>query len=143
MTYSDRGYALTEQFEGLRTTAYQDQAGVWSLGYGHTAGICEGMTCTPDQAREWLADDIGSAVAAVNRFIEVEINQNQFDALVDFTFNVGVGNFAESTLLKQVNAGYFATAATEFLRWVYAGGEVSSGLTVRRSAEAALFREPV
>lgn len=141
LSYSDQGLALTEQFEGLRLTAYQDSVGVWTIGYGHTGpDVQPGLTITQEQASALLLQDVAGAVAAVNRLVTVPLTQNQFDALVDFTFNVGQGNLASSTLLRELNAGNTAGAAAQFLVWVYAGGVQLPGLVTRRQAEAALFQ---
>ena len=138
--YSSAGLQLTESMEGLRLTAYQDVAGVWTIGYGHTGkDVYPGLTITAEQAQIFLLDDIASAVACVNRAVNVIINQNQFDAMVDFTFNVGSGHFISSTLLRKVNASDFVGAVEQFGAWIYAGGQVVAGLVRRRHAEAALF----
>lgn len=139
LTYSQNGLKLTESFEGLRLEAYQDQVGVWTIGYGHTSGVTPGMVCTQDQAQAWLLEDVQGASFAVNRMVTVQLNQNQFDALVDFTFNLGSGNLASSTLLRLLNAGDFTGAANEFPKWNHAGGVVVDGLTKRRKAEQELF----
>lgn len=140
LSYSDKGLALTKYFEGLRLTAYQDSVGVWTIGYGHTGPeVCKGLACTEDRATELLLKDVATAVAAVNRLAIVKLEQHQFDALVDFAFNVGAGKLAHSTLLREVNAGNFAAAADQFLLWVHAGGSVLPGLLRRRKAAKALF----
>lgn len=136
--------ALTEKFEGLRLDSYQDGAGVWTIGYGHTGkDIIGGMTITEEEAGHLLSSDIAAAADFVNRTVTGQINQNQFDALTDFTFNVGRGHFLASTLLKKVNAGDVKGAVAEFGRWIYAGGEIETGLVNRRAAEAKLFSEDV
>lgn len=140
--YSDAGLALTKSFEGLRLTAYQDVAGVLTIGYGHTGpDVKPGMTITEAEADVLLRADVEEAVATVNRVVTVLISQNQFDALVDFCFNAGSGNFLRSTLLRKLNAGDAAGAAAQFALWNHAGGEVVPGLTLRRRAEANLFLE--
>src|SRR6185437_16618637 len=135
MVYSATGRALTEHCEGLRTTAYQDSVGVWTIGYGHTNGVHPGMVCDQDQADQWLAEDIQGAEYVVNKVVTAPLNQNQFDALVDFVFNLGSGNFQSSTLLKLLNQGDYAGASAEFPKWNHAGGRELAGLTVRRLAE--------
>ena len=135
------GQLLTEQFEGLRTTAYQDSAGVWTIGYGHTAGVTPGMTCTQGQAEAWLLEDIQWACSVVNSEVKVPLTQNEFNALVDFVFNVGSGNFAGSTLLRLLNQGLYAQAAEQFQLWDLAGGQVVAGLLRRRIAEENEFNE--
>jgi lysozyme len=140
LSYSKRGLALTEQFEGRRLEAYQDSVGVWTIGYGHTGpDVHAGLSITQEQAGALLLQDVGTAVATVNRLVTVPLTQNQFDALVDFVFNLGSGNFARSTLLRELNAGNTAAAAAQFLVWNRAGGVVLPGLTRRRQAEAELF----
>lgn len=150
--YSKSGLQLTEQFEGCRLTAYQDSVGVWTIGYGHTGpDVYKGLTITQEQAEALLTKDIAKAAAAVNRLVTLDragdpdtdglpdLTQEEFDALVDFTFNLGAGNLASSTLLKKLNAGDIEGAAAEFPKWVHAGGKVLAGLVKRRDAERALF----
>ena len=143
MNYSSTGRALTEQSEGLRLTAYQDSVGVWTIGYGHTNGVHAGMTCTQEQADQWLQEDVQGAVYVVNSVVTAPLNQNQFDALVDFVFNLGSGNFQSSTLLKLLNQGDYQGASNEFPKWNHAGGVVVNGLTTRRLAEQKLFDTPI
>ena len=143
-TYGDAGLALTKSFEGCVLTAYADQGGVWTIGHGHTGqGVHAGLTITQDQADTFLESDLAGSVACVNRLVTANINQNQFDAMVDFVFNMGCASLAQSTLLRDVNTGNFADAATQFLRWDHVRGVVVSGLTRRRQAEATLFNAPV
>jgi len=140
-SYSDAGFALTKKFEGLRLTAYQDQVGVWTIGYGHTGReVHGGMAITEDQADVLLHSDVAGAVACVNRAVTANISQNQFDALVDFVFNLGCARLLGSTLLRHVNAGEFDLAAPQFLLWDHAGGVVVQGLLKRRQAEMTLFQ---
>jgi lysozyme len=138
--YSDKGLALTKSFEGLHLEAYRDCAGVWTIGYGHTGPtLAAGQTISEPEAEELLRTDLAEAVACVNRGVKPFISQNQFDAMVDFCFNAGRGNFLQSTLLRKLNSGDFAGAAAQFALWVHAGGEVVAGLVRRRKAEAELF----
>jgi len=139
MQYSKDGVQLTERFEGVRLTAYQDQVGRWTIGYGHTANVNPGDTCTLEQAEAWLQQDTQWACDTVNKYVTVQLTQGEFDALVDFTFNLGSGSLQHSTLLRLVNAGDFANAANEFQKWDLAGGQVVAGLLRRRVAEAAEF----
>jgi lysozyme len=140
--YSGQGFEMTKQFEGLQLTAYQDQGGVWTIGYGHTGpNVYGGLTITEDQADQLLASDLAGAVAAVNRAVTVEISQNQFDALVDFVFNLGAASLLTSTLLRDVNAGSFSDAAPEFLKWDHCKGVVIPGLLRRRQAEMDMFQQ--
>ncbi len=140
-TYSDAGLNLTKTFEGCQLSAYADQGGVWTIGYGHTGpGVHAGLTITQQQADAFLESDTAGAVACVNRLVTAPIVQCQFDALVDFTFNLGCASLANSTLLRDVNTGDFDGAANEFLRWDHVNGMVIPGLLRRRQAEAQLFR---
>lgn len=139
MQYSRTGLALTEQFENCRLTAYQDIKGVWTIGWGHTEGVKAGMTITQDQADEYLADDINWANNVVNSLVHASLTQGEHDALVDFVYNVGSGNFASSTLLKLLNAGNLQAAVEQLDTWDHAGGKVVAGLLRRRQAETAEF----
>ena len=139
MNYSKSGLQLTEQFEGVRLAAYQDQGGRWTLGYGHTAGVQEGDTCTQAQAEAWLAEDVSWAVQTVNLYVKIALTQGEFDALTDWVFNLGSGSFEHSELLQLVNQRNFETAAADFEKWDMAGGQVVAGLLRRRQAEEAEF----
>lgn len=139
--YSAAGLAMTQAFEGLRLHAYQDVAGVWTIGYGSTIpAVYPGQAITEQEAEQRLIADMQKAITAVKELVTVAITQGQFDALVDFTYNEGQGHLKTSTLLRKVNAGDFAGAVLEFDKWDEAGGQVRSGLLRRREAEAALFR---
>lgn len=140
MKYSKEGQAMTERFESCRLIAYQDQIGVWTIGWGHTRGVYEGMTCTQEQADAWLLADIAIYEQDVNTHVKVEINQQEFDALVDFAFNLGNGALNGSTLLRLLNAGDFSGAAKEFKKWDHAGGKIVAGLLRRRLAEEQEFK---
>lgn len=140
MKYSKDGLALTESFESCRLVAYPDIKGVWTIGWGHTGVlVVPGLTCTQAQADAWLLQDCAAAEQAVNRFVCVSMTQHEFDALVDFTFNCGVTAFANSTLLKLLNAGNVHAAAHEFEKWDHASGKVVAGLLRRRLAEEKEF----
>jgi lysozyme len=139
-TYSKEGLALTQGFEGLRLKAYQDVAGVWTVGYGHTGpDVTPGSTISEIEAEALLLADLADAIRCVNQAVTVDLAQCQFDALVDFCFNAGRGNFLNSTLLRKLNLGDFAGASAQFGLWVHAGGKVVAGLVRRRKAEAARF----
>lgn len=143
MLYSQNGLQLTESFESFESAAYWDTFGkVWTIGYGHTGKeVVQGLVWTKQQAITALAADVSWASACVNHLVKVNLDQAQFDALVDFTFNTGVGNFTSSTLLKCINAENMAEADVEFSKWIYSGGRVLSGLVRRRLAEAMLFKQ--
>lgn len=143
-TYSKNGEQLTESFEGCQLTAYQDIRGVWTIGYGHTgADVYAGLTITQDEAATLLIHDMARAELAVNTYVDAPINQAEFDALVDFVFNVGANAFKGSTLLRLLNANDYAGAAGEFDKWDHAAGQVVAGLLRRRQAEAAEFEQGV
>lgn len=143
MKTSDRGLHFIMAHEGVRLEAYPDPGTggePWTIGVGHTSGVRQGDTCTMDQAMAYLRQDVGVAEDAVNRLVNVALTQEQFDALVDFTFNEGPGALASSTLLRLLNAGDYAGADRQFARWNFANGRVLPGLVTRRADEAALFQ---
>ena len=139
MKPSENALALARTFEGCRLAAYRDSAGTLTIGYGHTDGVQDGDTCTPEQAEFWLNSDMTAAGLWVSRYVTTELTQNQFDALSDWVFNLGAGNFEESSLLRYVNARQFDAASEEFPKWFHAGGVVLPGLVSRRAAEQQLF----
>ncbi len=136
------GLALIKQYEGCRLAAYRCAAGVWTIGYGHTAGVHSGMTITQAQADAYLQQDIAKFEGYVNNPayvpITANLNQNQFDALVSFAFNLGAGNLRK--LCKGRTAAQIAQAMTQYCK---ANGKVLAGLRRRRAAEQALFNKPV
>ena len=139
--YSDTGLELTKRFEGLRLEAYQDCTGIWTVGYGHTGrDVSLGRCVSEFEAEVLLRVDLRDAVTCVNRYVEEPIAQHHFDALVDFCYNAGRGNFVRSTLLAKVNLGDFFGAAAQFGQWINANGRPVPGLVRRRAAEADLFR---
>lgn len=139
MRTSHVGITLIKSFESLRLEAYRCPAGIWTIGYGHTAGVRRGDRIDERKAEQLLAEDLRQFEDVVNRECP-GINQNQFDALVSFTFNVGTGNFLKSTLLKCVKANPLnVNIRYEFSRWNKANGTVLSGLIRRRKAEADLY----
>jgi lysozyme len=140
MEYSKDGLQLTEKFEGCRLLAYKDSAGVPTIGYGHTRGVRLGMTCTQQQAEEWLQLDVKIAETVVNHVVKVPLTQHEFDALVDFEFNTG--GLTKSTMLKLLNEGKIEAAAEEFHRWDMAGGKHLAGLLKRRLFEKQQFLTP-
>lgn len=144
MQTSEKGIALIKQFEGCKLTAYQDSVGVWTIGYGWTQPvdgkpIRAGMVIKQETAERLLKTGLVSYESDVSRLVKVGLTQGQFDALVSFTYNLGARSLSTSTLLRKLNAGDYAGAADEFLRWNKAGGKVLNGLSRRREAERALF----
>lgn len=141
MTPSNTCYKMVERFEGYRPAAYQDGNGVWTIGYGHTQGVKPGDRCTTAQAQEWLAQDMATAAHAVNEYVTVPLTQNQYDALVSLVYNIGAGNFRESTLLRKLNDKDYGGASEQFLAWRRVGSD-KSALLPRRSQERTLFDTP-
>ena len=139
MKTSAEGIALIKKFEGLELDSYQCSANVWTLGYGHTQGVAEGDSCSEEEAEIILVNDPKEFETYVNALVDVELDQNQFDALVAWTFNLGPTNLRTSTLLKKLNAGDYNDVPSEIKRWNRAGGQVLDGLIRRREAEALLF----
>lgn len=139
MKASSKALELIKQFEGLRLKAYLCPGGVWTIGYGHTSGVKSGMVISKAQAEEFLLSDIAVFEKAVNNQ-NLDLTQNMFDALVSFTFNVGVGNFKRSTLLRKIKVNPWDNSIMdEFLRWVYSKGRVLPGLQRRRLGEMKLY----
>ena len=131
---------LIKEAEGLRLESYLCPAGIPTIGYGHTGpDIKLGMTCTLQQAEEWLHDDYCEAVVLVRRSVGVPLSDNQLDALASFVFNLGIGRLKTSTLLKKLNSWDYKGAAAEFDKWVYGSGKKLPGLVKRRAAERKLF----
>lgn len=145
MRTSQNGIDLIKSFEGLELIAYPDPGtggDPWTIGWGHTGSeVVPGLVITLAQAEQILQSDIQRFEPRLNALLKVSANQNQWDALMSFIYNLGAGNLASSTLLKLLNAGDFAGAADQFLRWNKAAGNVLPGLTARRAAERALFLE--
>lgn len=133
------GLALIKQFEGCQLTAYRCPAGIWTIGYGSTGPhVQPGMRISQARAEQLLQEDLSRFEAIVDRAAP-SATQGQFDAMVAFSFNVGISAFSASTLLRKHKAGDFAGARAEFARWNKASGKVLNGLTRRRAAEAALY----
>jgi lysozyme len=138
------GLALIKSFEGCRLEAYQDSVGIWTIGYGHTGPeVKPGLEISLDRAEELLRLNLVEAEGAVCRFVTAPLNQNQFDALCCFTYNVGTGKFKSSTLCLLTNMREYFKAADEFLKWDKAGGVPLLGLARRRKAERELFLRPL
>lgn len=134
MKISQKGIDLIKKYEGVRMVAYKCPAGVWTIGYGHTAGVKEGMVINLEQAENMLRSDLKKYEDYVNDNVTFSMSQNQFDALVSFTFNCGVGNLC--TLIKDRTPSQIADA---ILLYNKGGGKVLEGLVKRRKDEQALF----
>lgn len=145
LSTDDAGVNLITTFEGFRSDPYLDQNGIATIGYGSTF-YQDGTPVTMDdesiseaQAAAILRHYLAKFETTINRAVSVQLNQNQFDALVDFTYNVGPGNFVSSTLLKLLNQSLFDQIPAQFMRWNKTGGVPNAGLTRRRQAEIDLF----
>ena len=126
--YSNTGLALTRSFEGLRLKAYQDSAGVWTIGYGHTGPeVHHGHASARSRLRHCCVPIWPRRCVPCGRRVQVSLAQHQFDALVDFCFNAGRGSFLGSSLLRYINRGEFESAVVQFGLWVHAGGKVFPG----------------
>ena len=148
MKTSNPGVDLIKGFEGKRLKAYDDGVGIWTIGFGtikypNGLRVKKGDTCTESQAEQYLRNDLVVFENAINRLVKVPLNQNQFDALASFTYNLGEGNLSKSTLLKKLNAKDYKGAAAEFPKWNKAGGKVMQGLVNRRAKERKLFEKAV
>lgn len=144
MVVSLFGIDLICGFEGLRLKAYDDGVGVWTIGFGTTVypngiRVKKGDTCTEAQAKAYMVYDLKKFESAVNNAVTVPLNQNQFDALVSLTYNIGPSAFSKSTLVKKLNAGDIRGAAEQFDVWVNAGGKRMQGLVNRRAKEKEVF----
>jgi lysozyme len=141
MELSEAGLALIKRSEGFRSHSYTDVAGFKTIGYGHKVAPPESFPDGIDEVKavELLAADVRRAEYAVDRLVRVALSQGQFDALVDFCFNLGAGRLAASTLLKVLNAAQYMAAAEQLLAWDHAGGQVNVGLKARREAEFQLW----
>lgn len=146
MKVSPNGLNLIKQFEGCRLKAYPDPGtggDPWTIGWGATRGVSPEMMITQEQADFMLEEDANATAQQVTNAVTQPLKQNQFDALVSFVYNVGIGNFRNSTLLTLLNQGDYDGAGGQFRRWNKGGdGGVLPGLVRRRGAEAALFNQP-
>lgn len=146
MQISYNGIGLLKEREGFSPKAYKDGGGVWTIGYGTTKidgkPVQEGMTCTVEQATVWLYADLAWAQTAVNQLVRAKLNQNQFDALCVFVYNIGQTAFANSTMLRKLNVNDFIGAGAEFPRWDMDNGRHVRGLAIRRELERNMFEGP-
>ena len=139
MKISQAGVDLIKHFEGCYLESYLCPAGVWTIGYGHTLNVQEGDVIDQEAAEALLIEDLEEFEGYVNSMTEIALKQNEFDALVSWVFNLGPGNFKESTLLNRVNYGPLSDVPFQIQRWNKAGGKILEGLVKRRAAEAALW----
>ena len=139
MTTSNKGKQLIKEFEGLRLKAYRCPAGVPTIGWGHTKGVRMGQQITETQAEDLLVEDIAPIERHLNG-LKINFRQEQFDALVSWIFNLGLGNFKSSTMYKRILANAQDEDITDSLiKWTYSGKQQLPGLMKRRVAEANLF----
>ena len=142
MKTSQRGIDLIKKFEGCILKSYKCPFGVWTIGYGHTSGVKKGQVITKNQAEKYLKEDLKKFEKGVSSYVKVSLNQNQFDALVSFSYNVGLGAFKNSTLLRYLNKRDYSGASKELLKWNKSNGKVLNGLVKRRAEERKLFNTP-
>lgn len=139
MKISQEGLCLIKKFEGCSLEAYQCAASVWTYGYGSTKNVQEGDTITKEDAEKLLSEEIKEYENYVKDLVEVDLNQNQFDALVSWVFNLGPDNLKKSTLLKVLNNKKYEDVPAQIQRWNKVDGKVLEGLVRRRNAESLLF----
>lgn len=142
MRINNKGLELIKKYEGCRLLAYKCPAGVWTIGYGHTAGVKSGMAITKVDAERLLLQDLKRFEEGVEALVKVPLTSNQFSALVSFAFNCGLAALRSSTLLKKLNVGDLNGAAREILRWDKVNKKPVEGLTKRRKEEQKLFLTP-
>lgn len=132
---------LIEQEEGLKLKAYRDpfKPSIWTIGFGHTKGVYEGMVISEQEATALLLDQIKDIKETIEKYVFVSLTDNELSALIDFVYNVGIGNFLRSTLLKKLNNGLYDEVPQELMRWVYAGSEKVGRLYLRRKRECDLW----
>jgi lysozyme len=145
MKASQNAINLIKQFEGCRYSPYRDSVGLWTVGYGHLIGDGKSLPSgdnrvfTQDEIDAFLVNDLTRTESGINMLVRVTLTQNQFDALCSFCYNLGIGTFQKSTLLKDINASMWDAAANDLLKFHFAGGVSQPGLVKRRQAEHDLF----
>lgn len=142
MKISQAGIDLIKKFEGLSLKAYPDPATggePWTIGYGTTRGVRSGMVITESRAESLLREDLNKFESGVSALLTIETTQHQFDAMISLAYNIGLGNFGKSTLLKKHNSKCYTCAAAQFPVWRMAAGKVMNGLIRRRAAERELY----
>lgn len=140
---SQNGIDFIKSCEGFRSDAYADAGGVWTVGYGTTRFVTPTAHVTPEEAEGLLRKELSHVEEILNTKVKVPLNQNQFDALCSFVYNVGIDAFMCSHLRADLNGGHYLEAADQFLRWHYIHGVENAGLLTRREKERKLFLEDV
>jgi len=140
MNISKEGIALIKKFEGCELEAYKCAAGVWTIGYGHTKDVKEGEVITKEEAESMLVHELQEYCNDVDIAVKVDLKQNEFDALVSWTYNLGPTNLNSSTMLRVLNEGKHDDVPAQMKRWNKANGEVKKGLIRRREAESLMFQ---
>lgn len=148
MKLSQAGKALIQSYESCRLEAYPDPGSLdgkpWTIGWGHTVEVNKGDVCTQEQADQWFEEDISIYEKGITRLVTAKLSQNKFDGLVSFVYNIGLGAFEKSTLLRLLNESNYMGASEQFKRWVLgSNGKPLLGLIRRREAERKLFMEGV
>lgn len=139
MKTSQQGIDFIKRHEALRLHAYKDAVGVWTIGYGHTSTAKQGMIITEEEAEKLLKQDLRVAEDEITRHL-LPLKQHQFDSLTSLVFNIGIGAFRKSTLLKRLKIDVnHPDISNQFNRWVYGGGKILPGLVRRRREEANLY----
>ncbi len=141
MSAVDIACDLIKKFEGCRLDAYKDLGGKWTIGWGKTSGVHEGMIITQKEADDALMNYV-SSMACFLEFLPTDLNNNQTAAIYSLVYNIGTFRFDDSALLKKLRVGDRASAAEEFLRWDHIDGKEITGLLARRKAEMELFLTP-
>jgi lysozyme len=139
MNISQEGISLIKKFEGCELEAYKCAAGVWTIGYGHTKDVKEGDSILKEDAESMLMHELQKYCNDVDIAVKVDLKQNEFDALVSWTYNLGLTNLNSSTMLKVLNEGKHNEVPAQIKRWNKASGQVKQGLVRRREAEALMF----
>ena len=147
MEISNQVIKIIEECEGFKSEAYLDEGGLPTIGFGTTRvngqPVHMGMTCTREEAEEWIMEHLNGELSSLQKLITVDLNQNQLDAIADFAYNEGIGAFGGSTLLRRINSGDFDAAADQFSKWITCKGKILQGLVKRRNLERTLFTTPV
>ena len=138
MKCNDKGLAIIRKWESLRLKAYKCSAGVNTIGWGHTKGVKNNDVCTIEQANEYLKNDVEEVETQINN-INLQLTDNEYSALVSFIFNIGIGNFNKSTMLRLLKQNKKIEASNEFQKWNKCKGAILNGLTNRRRDERNLF----